>query len=158
MSLMIIVYMFQHLFATIGTVCRIHFTCSFGQSGRLNFRHAQHGGQMRILLTQSRVRPTFFIKLQFPVLIFYHWVYVTRSTARTGFMLKLYGFQLKNKRVELTWMYVDAKCVPAATLRRRLNSNRWGALCDLNWDRIGSILSVMGTVSWIGQSYVNRHG
>ncbi len=73
-------------------------------------------------------------------------------------MLKLNGFQLKNKRVELTWIYVDAKCVPAATLRRRLNSNWWVALCDLNWDTMGSIQSVMGTMSQIRQSYVNRRG
>ncbi len=43
-------------------------------------------------------------------------------------------------------------------LRRRLNSNRWGALGDLNWDRMGSIQSVKVTVPWIRQSYVNRHG
>ncbi len=73
-------------------------------------------------------------------------------------MLKLYGFQLKNKMTELTWIYVDAKCVPAATLRRRLNNNRWGALCDLNWDTMGSIQSVKATMSCIRQSYVNRHG
>ncbi len=73
-------------------------------------------------------------------------------------MLKLYIFRLPNKMTELTWIYVDAECFPSATLRRRLNSNRWGALCDLNWDRMGSIQSVKVTVSWIRQSYVNRHG
>ncbi len=33
--------------------------------------------------------------------------------------------------VEITWIYVDAKRVPGAKLRRRLNSNGWVALCDL---------------------------
>ncbi len=75
-------------------------------------------------------------------------------------MFKLYVLQLPNKMADITWIYIDAKFVPRTTFRRWLNSNWWAALCDLNWDKMGSIQPPRKAVrqSTISLSYVKRLG